>query len=281
MAVKAENPLVSIVVLNWNGKELLRNCLKSLRENTNYAPYEVIVVDNASSDGSTEMVKKEFSWAKLIENKENRGFAGGNNDGIRQSKGEFVLLLNNDTLIKQSDWLDEMVKAMQRHPLVGILGPRLVFGDGSVQQIKGAEAEKIVKTVSGAAFLIRQKVLDEIGLLDEGFNPIYYEETDFSERTRRKGFLVMYTPKATITHLEGATTGQKKFSKWKYFLAKKNRLRFQLLNEPLWALVFVLPFEFCISVVSAARRNAFKELFSAYAENRKNLGEIMEKRRER
>ena len=123
---------LSIVIVNWNARDLLRECLQSVYAQSQAFNFEVVVVDNASSDGSAEMVKREFPRARLIENQENLGFARANNQAIRQSIGRFVVLLNSDTVVL-SHALDRMVAFMKEHQDVDALGPMLLNTDGSLQ----------------------------------------------------------------------------------------------------------------------------------------------------
>src|SRR3989344_9257827 len=120
-------PLVSIVILNWNGKEHLARCLRSLARIT-YAPVEIIVVDNHSSDGSVAMARKKFPRVLLVENQTNRGFSGGNNDGIRASRGMFIFIFNNDTQVEKS-FLEPLVRLMEADSSIGCVQPKLVYGN--------------------------------------------------------------------------------------------------------------------------------------------------------
>jgi len=123
---------LSIIIVNWNTKDLLRNCLFSIYKERKSISLEIFVVDNASSDGSSEMVKREFPLVKLIRNKKNVGFARANNQAIKESKGKYILLLNTDTVILNGA-LDKMVKFMDTHSDVGVCGPKLLNEDGSLQ----------------------------------------------------------------------------------------------------------------------------------------------------
>ncbi|MBA7644965.1 N-acetylglucosaminyl-diphospho-decaprenol L-rhamnosyltransferase [subsurface metagenome] len=128
-----EPPELSIIIVNWNTSDLLRDCLNSVYDETRATSFEVFVVDNTSSDGSVEMVKKEFRQVRLIENRENLGFARANNRAIKQSRGQYVLLLNPDTVVL-SGALDKMAAFMRAHPAVDASGPMLLNPDGSVQR---------------------------------------------------------------------------------------------------------------------------------------------------
>ncbi|MFP5503976.1 MAG: glycosyltransferase family 2 protein, partial [Candidatus Sericytochromatia bacterium] len=126
------DPLLSILIVNWNTRDLLLDCLRSLREAAIAMPFELIVVDNASTDGSAEAVSRAFPEARLIANAENVGFARANNQALAESRGELLLLLNPDTVVAPGQ-IERMLGYMQAHPRCGILGPKLLNPDGSFQ----------------------------------------------------------------------------------------------------------------------------------------------------
>lgn len=238
---------LSIIIVSFNVKKLLRDCLKSVisdqRLVTRKKPItgrwplvtEIIVVDNASGDGSAKIVKriKESQTQKLkivlIENKENLGFAKAANQGIKKADGEYLLLLNPDTLVKSGALL-AMVNFAQTHPLAGVIGGRLLDPGGNLQGScyhlpgisraikewwlgrerisekyapKGEEPIE-VEAVVGGAFLVPKKVIAKVGLLDERYF-MYFEDLDFCRRVRRAGFKVYYLPKAKFIHYHGAS----------------------------------------------------------------------------
>ncbi|MEA3249399.1 MAG: glycosyltransferase family 2 protein [Patescibacteria group bacterium] len=231
---------LSIVILNWKVKELLRQCLLSVYRYTNGLDFEVIAVDNDSRDGSVEMVMKEFPQAQVIANNRNLGFAAGNNPGIEAARGEFVLLLNPDTELMDNAF-EAMVRVMRANPDVAVLGPTLLNTDRSLQpSVRGFPtplsqvlvmlklhnffprlkpvmeyfssgfdylAPSSVDQVMGAAFMVRRSVFEKLGLLDERFF-IWFEEVDFCRRAVDAGYGVMYTPKARIVHHGGESFGQ-------------------------------------------------------------------------
>ncbi|MEM2618737.1 MAG: glycosyltransferase family 2 protein [candidate division WOR-3 bacterium] len=285
--------LVSIIVLNFNGKDLLERCLDSIKENTSYPNYEVIVVDNGSTDGSQAMVEKRYRWVKLIKNKENLGFAKGNNIGIRAAEGDYILLLNNDTIIIQKDWLNNMVATAEEDPRIGIVGCRLITPDGTIQHVGGwfnirgtghyvkdIDRTREVDYVTGTALLIKREVINKIGLLDENFSPAYYEDTDWCARCKKAGYKVVCTHKSTIIHVGSATAGRYYSSDVRFYIENKNRLRFTLLNYPLLWLIARIPNEIGILIYSIITKRS-SEIFRAYRDNLKNIREILSKRRER
>lgn len=249
---------VWIIVLNWNGRELLEECLSSIKEKTEYPYFHVLVIDNGSTDGSIEMIKNHFPWVELITNKRNVGLVKARNQGIKfvfNRKADFILFLDNDTKIIQREWLTRMIEFADHNCKIGIVGCKLVFPDMRIQHagayvdITGGghyglwEANhtkyrevKEVDYVCGATFLIKRGVIDKIGLFDELFSPTYFEEADYCIRARKAGFKVVYYPEVTIVHRVGATVG--KHSKMFHRVYRVNSVRFQLLNFPLkWLVV--------------------------------------------
>lgn len=230
---------LSIIIVNWNTREFLKNCLRSIYRTTRNMKFEIIVVDNASSDGSAEMVEKEFPGTRLIKNKENRGFAFANNQGIKVAQGEFVLLLNSDTIILDNA-IEESMNFMRRYKKAGAMGCKLLNQNGSLQpschrfiSLGGAVLHKIgilkllprqyrakfespivswnndeikeVDYVKGAFLLLSASAIRKIGLLDEQFF-MYAEEADLCLRLRRSGLKVYFYPFAKIIHLKGQSS---------------------------------------------------------------------------
>jgi hypothetical protein len=232
---------LSIIIVNYNTRELLRACIESIKKFTEKFPYEIIVVDNASSDKSIEYLSKEK--VKFIKNSSNLGFAKANNQGIKIAKGRYILLLNSDTKLK-TNVLREMVEWMDRNPEIGIATCALKNPDGS-QQAAGGYFPSLVKIlvwmfflenipfidtivkpfhpktrmfnnkreqdwVTGAFFLVRRNLFDQIGLLDEDYF-MYVEEMDFCYRAKQKGWQVWFLPQWSVIHYGGAS-GTKEFS---------------------------------------------------------------------
>jgi len=231
---------LSIIVVNYNGKDILCNCVESIYKNSPTINFEIILVDNASSDGSVEMVKKEFPEVRVLVNQENKGFSFANNRGIEMAKGDYMLLLNNDTLILPGQ-LDIMLNFMQEHQDVGAVGPKLLNPDGSFQLSfwpfpnlftefnrriinlfafanyrffkdlleKFYIKEKEVDWVSGACLMVRRKTIEDVGILDENFF-MYFEDVDWCYRIRRKGWKIYFLPTARIVHLLGKSMEKEK-----------------------------------------------------------------------
>jgi GT2 family glycosyltransferase len=244
-------PLTYIVIANWNGKEIMHKSLTSLFANTSKQAIKVIVVDNASTDGSTEMLHENFPDVQVIKNQTNIGFSKASNQGIRVAlaNGAYhILLLNNDVEIKESNWLHTLTTVLESDLKTGIVGCKLVYPDAKIQHaggiisLRGAyhrgEKQKdkgqydnveFVDYVTGAALLIKTEVIRKIGLLDEGFTPLYYEDTDWCVRARFCGYKIAYTPIPILIHHCGSTA--KKMGNIKNaFYYRRSAIRFFLLN---------------------------------------------------
>ena len=217
---------LSIIIVNWNTRALVIDCLESIRQHPPSSAYEIWVVDNASSDDSVAAVKAAFPDVRLIENERNSGFAAANNQAIQVSSGEAVMLLNSDTLVREHAF-DRLLAALEAYPQIGIVGARLLNQDGSLQpswaafptiwsELRGVNVRKVmpfrdasnlqsVDWVGGAALLIRRRATKQVGLMDERFF-MYSEETDWCYRVKQAGWEICYCTDAEITHLGGQST---------------------------------------------------------------------------
>ena len=226
------NPRLSIIIVNFNGRGHLEGLLASLAKNPPATSHEIVVVDNASTDGSAALVK-DVTGVRLIQLPANLGFSAGNNAGIRATAGELVLLLNSDTLIDPGV-LDALIERLDAHPGAAIAGPRLVdahgdpelsfgrmitpltelrqkaivslyargFGPVSRWVANATSTEHFVDWVSGACLLVRRAVAEQVGLLDERFF-LYTEDVDFCASVRAAGYSVLFTPRSVVVHLRG------------------------------------------------------------------------------
>lgn len=232
-------PALSIILVNWNTREFLALCLASLEdvaEADDLGKLEVFVVDNASQDGSVEMLRERFSWVRLIINRENVGFARANNQAIVRSQGEHILLLNTDTEVYPGA-LKALINYMYAHERVGAVGPMLLNPDGSLQPsaqpmltperefwrllFLDRAARKAtyamekwdsriphqVEILKGACLLLRREALKEVGLLDESYF-MYTEEVDLCYRLAKAGWQLWWVPEARIIHFGGASSRQ-------------------------------------------------------------------------
>ena len=234
-------PKVSVIIVNYNGLHLLKECLDSLRKQT-FRDFEIILVDNASSDGSVDFVKSHYPDVKIIVNEENLGYGGGNNVGIKSSEGKYVVLLNNDTRV-HNRWLEELVNVAERDYKIGMCASKilnydnpeiidntgllmypdgLARGRGRLEKDRGQfDKQEEVFFPSGCAALYRREMLDEIGLFDEDFF-LYLDDVDIGLRGRLAGWKCMYVPDAVVYHRYSATA--EPYSPLKAFLVERNRL---------------------------------------------------------
>jgi hypothetical protein len=233
---KPVQPDLSIVIVNWNTREALRQCLQSIETASPGITLETWIVDNASSDASVAMVREDFPGNKLIANSTNMGFARANNQAIARANGRYVLLLNSDTLAKPGA-LDAMVRFLDVHPTAGVVGPLTCNPDGSLQlscfpkpslarefwflfhldelypygiydmRNWDRKAPREVDAVLGACLMTRREVLEQVGFLDEQFF-MYSEEIDFCCRVRQAGWHIHWLPEAQIVHFGGQSTRQ-------------------------------------------------------------------------
>ncbi|MDD5383224.1 MAG: glycosyltransferase family 2 protein [Candidatus Margulisbacteria bacterium] len=200
---------LSIIIVNTNNKKLLEECLTSIYQNTRKIALEIIVSDNASTDGSQSMVKAKFPQVKLIENKENLGFIKASNLGLKAFSARYAMLLNDDTVVK-ADALERLVEFMDKHPEAGACGPKLLNTDGSVQHQGGlfgkrfwlAKEPTAVDFVIGAALLVRNEVIDRVGIMDENLF-FYNDDLDWCLSIRKAGWKIYFVPDAEIIHYGG------------------------------------------------------------------------------
>lgn len=235
--------LLSIVIVNWNVAELLINAIRSILDNPPSGEFEIIVVDNASTDDSLERLKKNFPMVKIIANMENRGFGRANNQGIEIAEGEYIFLLNPDTIVIQ-DALDRLINALQTHPEVGMVGPALFKNFEMEPQMGGARLsrklfsgilldliyinripwigpalvkalrypydlnkEAYVEVISGSAMLFKASTISQVGGFDERFF-LSGEDIELCDRFWQKSYKILYDPSAKIIHFNQSCSPQ-------------------------------------------------------------------------
>ncbi len=252
-------PSVSIIVLNWNGKKYLETCLSSLIRQS-CKSREIILVDNGSSDGSIEFVKKRFPGVEILRHAKNLGFAEGVNSGIRISKGKFIATINNDTEADEN-WIENLMRIMEEDPGIGCCGSKMmryhkrnvidsagiiIYQNGNAYD-RGREEvdtgqfdtqEEIFGACAGAA-LYRRKMLDEIGLFD-GEYFAYFEDVDLSFRMHLFGWKCIFVPDAIVYHMHSATS--RSSSPFKIFYIERNKLWNMWKYFPAQILIIQLPF---------------------------------------
>ncbi|MBN1427797.1 MAG: glycosyltransferase family 2 protein [Anaerolineae bacterium] len=220
-----EKPLVSIVIPNWNGIAHLPTCLDALARQT-YHPFEVIVADNASSDGSQDLLRESYKHVQLVQLPENRGFTGACNAGMSAAQGEIIVLLNNDTEVDPA-WITEVVAVFDHHPEAGIVASKMLLFDqrdtlhtaGDFYRVDGRPGnrgvwqkdgdynrEEYVFSACGGSAAYRRALLDEIGLLDNDFF-FSCEDIDLAWRAQLRGWRCVYAPRAVVYHRLAATGG--------------------------------------------------------------------------
>jgi GT2 family glycosyltransferase len=273
-------PLVYIIVLSWNGKADTLQCLSSLKELV-YPNYRVLVVDNASSDGSAEEVKSQFPDVELIVNKKNLRFAGGNNVGIEYAvskNADYILLINNDTIV-DNNFLSELVRTAESDNEIGMVGPKIYYysepnrtwyAGGKIELWKGwlshigvreldngqYNQTKETDFISGCCLLVKSEVIKKVGLLDTAYY-IYGEDVDWCVKASRAGYRLIYEPKAIIWHKLSVSTGGH-LSWFKNWNKLKSQLRI-MARYAKWYNWLTIPFFMLVNVVlSYARTKKIK-----------------------
>lgn len=251
MTAQAAEPEVSVVIVNYNGLRYLEPCLDALCAQHIDAGWEVILVDNRSSDGSADHVRGRYPGVRVLESRSNLGFAGGNNLGLRMSRARYAVLLNNDTRVR-AGWLQALVDVARAEPRAGAVASKLVFMDrphvlnncGSLLLSDGSGADRgfqeedhgqydtreEVFGACGNGVLLRREMLDDVGLFDETFFT-YYEDTDLNWRMRLKGWKVIYEPAAVVEHVHAGTSVE--WSPSFTFHVDRNRLFMIVKDAPL------------------------------------------------
>ncbi|UWQ16060.1 glycosyltransferase family 2 protein (plasmid) [Aliiroseovarius sp. M344] len=287
-------PAVSIVIVNWNTRDILHDCLASIAAQTTLL-HEVIVVDNASSDGSADMVRAQHPDVTLIANKTNKGFAAANNQGLVIARGEKLLLLNPDTIVLDHA-IDTMCAWLEDHPDVGCVGCQVYQDEETIQRTSFAEpspinlaivefglqkwaprvkrfavpeyrlwdrrSERDVDVVSGMFMLVPRPVFEKVGLLDEAYF-VYSEEADWCRRIRDAGWRCVFAPVARILHLDGGSKSTSQIKSRMFVQMQKSKMIYvQKHHGKLGVLVTR-----CIFVTSAALRGTVFGLLGVLGRN--------------
>ncbi len=276
---------LSVIIVSFNSSQWLTACIAGVLE-AGITPERVLVVDNASDDGSAQLVRERYPGVRIIENGVNLGFAGGANLGLRAVGTDLAVILNPDVIVRPST-LPALADALASDSRVAVAGCKLLYPDGRTIQHAGgtlshplALAEHLgygevdrgqfdevreVEYVTGAAFAIRRSVLDEVGYFDEGFYPAYVEEADLCHRVRQAGYKVLYVPRAVAIHYEAVTAGKHSLQQLHFY--HRGRLRFVLKHfsdEQLWGGFFPAELQRLSQVGSSRELEAVQK---AYADN--------------
>jgi len=243
---------ISFIIVNWNTKDLLRDCLDSIYKTIDALTYEIIVVDNASSDGSMDMLTTEYPQVKTIANKDNRGFGAANNQGFAMMQGQYALLINTDAILTAGA-VNKLWDFAEGNPLAAIVCGQLLNADGSRQNSVASFPTLLtlaansslleylfprkypskryehagpleVDSAIGACMMIRKKALDEVSFFDDRYF-FFFEETDMAYAMRRAGWRVYQVPDALIFHLQGQSIGHRAQSRIEFYKSRYQFLR--------------------------------------------------------
>lgn len=243
---------ISFVIVNWNTRDLLRDCLQSIGKTVSGPEYEIIVVDNASSDGSVEMLAAEYPTVQVIANKENRGFGRANNQGFAVMRGKYALLINTDAVLTEGA-VQKMWSFAEAHPEAAIICGQLLNADGSRQNsiasfptlltlaantslleylFPGRYPSKRydhrepleVDSAIGACMMVRKKALDDVGFFDDRYF-FFFEETDLAYAVKQAGWKIFQVPDALIYHLQGQSIGHNARSRIEFYRSRYQFLR--------------------------------------------------------
>jgi len=269
-------PLVYIIVLNWNGGTLPISCIDSLFRNTNYKNFKVVVVDNGSTDGSTETIQKKVKNITFIQLRENFGFSKGMNVGawyaLRYHKPKYVIFLNNDITFpcKHRNWLSDLISDLEENKQVAISAPKIKLPNGRIEGawiLKGRfflRRSKVSTDVrkkchvthcTGACLLIKSSVLKEIGFYDERFSPFWFEDMDLFLRVKKSGYSIIYNPTHTLNHVSSATIKRIDAAQIqsKVTLFNRNLIRHRYKNLPFYVFLLTLCTSFIRSFILYGR----------------------------
>jgi GT2 family glycosyltransferase len=273
-------PFVSVIVISYNGSDVIRGCLNTLEAN-DYPNFELIVVDNGSTDTLCEIVEREYPRVRLVHLMPNRGYAGGMNEGLKAARGEILIPFNDDTE-STPNLITEMIRPLMEDSSIGITGCKILYPDRKTLQHAGGvilpnglthhigygeedrgqyEQAREADYVTGCALAIRRGLFEQLGLYDDRYYPTYFEEVEFAWRARRAGHRILYVPSAVLYHLESKTEGR--LSPAMLYRYNKSRWRFVLKNFPLrqWPAALQAEWQW---LKTLDRKQYFRPLAKAY-----------------
>jgi len=261
-----DKPLVSIITINYNQSSVTMDLLRTIR-GLSYPNVEVIVVDNASPNDRPEIIKERYPEVKLIKSETNLGFAGGNNLGVMEAKGDYLLFINNDTEVPRH-FIEPLLETLEYHPDIGMVSPKIKFhwnpeliqyagftamnpytirnsAIGYHQKDDGRyDAAGDTDSIHGAAMMVPRRIVEEVGTMTEQYF-LYYEEHDWAQQVKRAGYRLYYQPASYILHKESIATG--KNSPLKTYYLTRNRILYARRNFNRWQLAVSLTFQCLVS----------------------------------
>lgn len=259
--MKETKPDISIITINYNGFKDTCELIDSLLSTVKKVTYEVIIVDNDSDKNEAQQLKDKYPSARIVANNTNTGFSGGNNIGIQQAQGKYILLLNNDTLI-ENDNLHYLIERIENNPFIGVVSPKIKFANPpdtiqfagytplstitlrnnliGINEKDHGQYENAIPTpyAHGAAMMIKKEVIEKVGLMPEIYF-LYYEELDWCTQISQAGYELWYEPKCTVIHKESQSVGAK--SSLQFFYMARNRSLYAWRNRKgyaKWAAIF-------------------------------------------
>lgn len=286
---------IVVVILTYNAARFIGPCLEALRAHTTL-PHRTVVVDNASTDGTLDLVRARHPDVEAVAMEGNLGVSKGNNYVLARYDADHYVMLNPDTEVR-AGWLEALVEEAASDARIGIVGGKLLFPDGRIQHAGGVAAPSgprhlgvlelaeshdepaDVDYVTFACALVKREVVDRIGHLDESYTPYYYEDADYCFRARAAGFRVRYTPRCVVVHHEGAAM-QKRLSVEKARIVERNRLRFRFTHDPpaWWARA---AWQEAKTLVGHTARGRGRAIFGAWADTIRARRELRARRRAR
>lgn len=286
---------ISVIIVNWNTKGLLSKCLLSVYETIRLLAFEVIVVDNASTDGSVAMLRREFTSAVVVENSVNRGFGAASNQALRVMKGRYALLLNTDTILAE-DAVQELFSFLESHPDAAMACGQLLNADGSRQNSIAAFPSFLtlltnmslleylfpkrfpskryshagpveIESGIGACLLVRKRAIDAVGLLDERYF-FFFEETDWAYQMRSAGWKIFHVPAALIYHFQGQSIGRNIRSRIEFYRSRYQFFRKWKSRRYAAAVFTVIVLRLVVNFVLASLANVFTLFLSEGLRNK-------------